>query len=470
MNKKMNENFYKFKYRNEMKGISMISLIITIIVLLILSTIIISFAINTGITDKAQNAVNKYSESELVEQIKLMYQGYKIANSTNENVNLFDYMQEELIKTYGINNFNIEKRGKKILIEFVDKDNIYVLQSDGNFKKMSKLEKIDTTLMYSKLMEDGTLYLRATESEGYNIYINSDSIESKDAVLKVIIEESIAPNSTQNMFRYYKNLKEIVNIKNLHTENAESTQQMFYGCESLVELDLSHFDTSKSNSMNSMFNGCKKLKKLDVSGFDTSNVIFTNYMFSGCSSLKELDVSGFDTSNVGNMLYMFGSCSAIKELDVSGFNTSNTSVIAGMFSGCSSITEIDISGFDLSKTNDINCMFHNCKKLEKIKLGNLDISNIEDIHSMFNGCNSLKKLDLSLFNTKKVKQMKWLFLNCNSLEELKLGSEFEIVQDADITQMFDGIKKIIKITATRETADKIISITNLNETNFEIIE
>ena len=50
------------------KGITLVALIITIIVLLILAGVSLSFVFNGGILDKAQLAVNKYQESSVNEQ------------------------------------------------------------------------------------------------------------------------------------------------------------------------------------------------------------------------------------------------------------------------------------------------------------------------------------------------------------------------------------------------------------------
>lgn len=56
------------------KGITLVALIITIIVLLILAGVSISFALQGGILDNAQKAVNEYdnaatNESDLIEYI-----------------------------------------------------------------------------------------------------------------------------------------------------------------------------------------------------------------------------------------------------------------------------------------------------------------------------------------------------------------------------------------------------------------
>ena len=58
-------------------------------------------------------------------------------------------------------------------------------------------------------------------------------------------------------------------------------------------------------------------------------------MFSGCYSLKELNLSNFNTNNVTNMRGMFYGCYSLKELNISNFNTNNVTNMRNMFSGCS---------------------------------------------------------------------------------------------------------------------------------------
>ena len=77
---------------------------------------------------------------------------------------------------------------------------------------------------------------------------------------------------------------------------------MFYYCENLADLDVSHFDTSQVTYMSSMFEGCESLTNLDLSSFDTSQVIYMNRMFADCKNLTSLDLSSFDTSQLLNFI------------------------------------------------------------------------------------------------------------------------------------------------------------------------
>ena len=60
-----------------------------------------------------------------------------------------------------------------------------------------------------------------------------------------------------------------------------------------------------------------------------------NNMFCGCESLKELNLSNFNTNNVSDIACMFKGCKSLKELNLSNFNTNNVKYIGQMFEGCS---------------------------------------------------------------------------------------------------------------------------------------
>ena len=65
---------------------------------------------------------------------------------------------------------------------------------------------------------------------------------------------------------------------------------MFYGCNSLTDLDLSSFDTSKVEYMNEMFYNCSSLTSLDLSSFNLSNLSdVPSDVFTGCNKLSTIN-------------------------------------------------------------------------------------------------------------------------------------------------------------------------------------
>lgn len=111
------------------KGITLVALVITIIVLLILATVSINLIINNGILDKAKLAVAKYSEGEELEQIKLavasaILKGNGFLDTDNLNSELHEIIDE---------NENAEKIGNDYYYKG------FVISEDGNVKKYDKL-------------------------------------------------------------------------------------------------------------------------------------------------------------------------------------------------------------------------------------------------------------------------------------------------------------------------------------------
>ena len=102
------------KLLNEKRGITLIALVITIIVLLILAGVTIATLTgDNGLLQKAQTAKEKSTEGEICEQLKLVYAEYQIGNYDSEVI-----IQKRLEDIFGKENVsgvshNKEKRKTK---------------------------------------------------------------------------------------------------------------------------------------------------------------------------------------------------------------------------------------------------------------------------------------------------------------------------------------------------------------------
>ena len=347
------------------KGITLIALVVTIIVLLILAGVVIATLTgDNGLLTKAGQAKIASEQANLEEEVQLALiegQGDKYFNT---NSTIEEKLKAIFEKNYGQGNIDVTKAGKNYKAKVKNSKTAYRVKADGT---VEKYEEMDPTSVYARLDDDGILYLRATKyDDDYKLYSSSDSIQSnwntannatKSSVTKVAIDEPIAPSDLTSMFKGFVNLLEIENIKNLHTENAISMNNMFNHCEKITKIDLSMFDTSKVNDMTQMFDWCYNLEELDVTNFNTSNCKNMSLMFIACSKLNELDVSGFCTDNVENMQNLFSYCSSLKSIDISNFNTVNVKIMNHMFYGCSKIEHLNFSNFNTSNVTDINHMF-----------------------------------------------------------------------------------------------------------------
>jgi surface protein len=212
---------------------------------------------------------------------------------------------------------------------------------------------------------------------------------------------------------------------------------MFSGCSSLKELDLSGFDTAGVDYMGDLFSGCSSLESIDLSSFDTGSVTSMAGMFSGCMSLKTLDLSSFNTSAVTDMCMMFNRCSSLETLGLSNFDTSNVTNMRNMFDECTRLKTLDLSSFKTAGVTDMSNMFSDCRELKQLDLKSFDTGSVQYMSQMFSGCVTLSALNVSSFDTARVVGMDRMFFDCSSLKNLDLSS-FATRSVSRMDSMFDG--------------------------------
>lgn len=400
------------------KGITLIALVITIIVMLILVGVTVSAAINGKLFDTAKKAAK---DTEKAKQEEL------------------DYMEDAKNKI----------------------DEILGVTTDDKVEEIISKPVEGETEVYAILFSDGTMELRKekpTETENV-VFKTDESFSNKlfksqeeipwisyvDSIKGVKIADEIVPRTTARWFQGLKNLTTISNIENLKTDKVASMESMFDGCTSLKEVDVSRFNTQEVINMSFMFYGCTGLENLDVSNFDTSKVTTLYAMFYDCRKVKTLDVANWDTSNVKNMGWMFYRTSVTK-LSVENWKTNKVESFTHMFWQCEKVTELNLSKWDTSSATNMNAMFARCYGLTKIDVSSFNTSKVKDMVWMFRMCSSLSKLDISNFDTSNCLYFYWMFESCSNLEELNLGN-INTSKVESYHGMFNGCTKI-KTTIT----------------------
>lgn len=320
------------------------------------------------------------------------------------------------------------------------------------------------------------------------------------------IHTSTSTTSFRQLFEGCIRLKKIIGLENFVTSgvnnNGYGMYHLFYGCTALEEVDLSGLDTSSlSNNTNSsyiessglcgMFQGCESLKNIDISHFVITNKITrlnalfygcksletvslpdcrnatginnTYAMFHGCTNLKTINnLDLLPYSSITNFTYMFANsgvevvnfpvpesipagknyttqymfqnCTKLREVDgrIFGPNTrADHHIMRYMFDGCTNLETVDLSNFYNANymTNICEGMFRNCSSLKNVKLHHVKGHTITatgtytyGYNSMFEGCTSLEVLDLRYFMQSGI-QMSYgtkMFADCRKLRKLDL--------------------------------------------------
>ena len=256
----------------------------------------------------------------------------------------------------------IEYDGSKSDHTYANYDNGY-FSPEGGFHAYAEFNNATGTLTFSRGLSKPVGAYDLNEGDVQPAWSNQSA-----KINKVVFDASFAnarPTSCYMWFYRCENLTKIEDIENLNTQNVTDMSYMFYRCDGLTSLDVSHFNTQKVEDMSEMFSVCSGLKSLNVSHFDTHNVKDMNSMFYSCERLTSLDVSNFNTQNVTDMSYMFCWCEGLNSLDLSKFDTQNVEYMNNMFWSSSALKTIYVSDkFVTTKVSSGGDMFKGCTSLK----------------------------------------------------------------------------------------------------------
>ena len=386
---------------NKNRGITLIALVITIVVLLILAGVSIAMLTGeNGILNQAKKAKEETEIASEEEKVKLATSGALLQDNGKSIIQ--SNLQIELSKYFDTEDFSVSsgtndegKNGFIVTItENVEEGRKYFVSQNGKVEKYGEPQVAELTDIYLNLYDDGTLVFsnnselmegKTLEKSYGNIkgktfgveqtgntmtirlpYITIENItldnmkevenqmmSETSKIKKVVIENEIVPDSMAYWFFGLINLNEISGFENLDTSSVTDMNRMFYECSSLSSIDLSNFNTSNVTNMSGMFNRCSSLSSINLSKFDTSNVKDMNAVFYNCTGLTSLDLSSFNTSNVTNMSMMFDGCSNLKTVNLQSFNTEKVTDMYQMFFKCESLESLDISSFDITGETEI---------------------------------------------------------------------------------------------------------------------
>ena len=123
------------------KGITLISLIITIIVMMILAGISLAFSVGeNGIISKAEETKTVQANAEELEKVSLAIANAKTSSLSSLNGDpKFDELliKQAIEKEFGTNSCNVEKVADYFLVTIKDTNNKYKVTADGKVEKIS---------------------------------------------------------------------------------------------------------------------------------------------------------------------------------------------------------------------------------------------------------------------------------------------------------------------------------------------
>ena len=220
--------------------------------------------------------------------------------------------------------------------------------------------------------------------------------------------------------------------------NVTSLKKLLYG-SAITSFTWGGMEVSENlNTLESMFSGCNSLQSVSLEGLKTSNVTSLGGLFYNCNSLSSINLSGCDFSNVTVCSSMFSGCSNLQSIDLSRHNLKNVTNSFGMFKDCEKLTSINFADCDFSNVTNSRYMFYQCKALQTVDLSGAQLSS-KNCEYMFTNCGNLNSVNLSGCNFNGVTTCKEMFENCSALKEIDLsGCSFKCADNASLTNMFNN--------------------------------
>ena len=145
--------------RKSEKGITLISLVVTIIVLLLIAGISINAITgDNGLVNKSQEAKQVTKEAEIAENIKMAYSNAHVEKHAGSNFGISTLMQNELEAIYGIGNATVSDNG----------NGDYTITING------KMYNIDGTLKVAESNEDNNSNTQVGQDSTFSVTFNSN--------------------------------------------------------------------------------------------------------------------------------------------------------------------------------------------------------------------------------------------------------------------------------------------------------
>lgn len=324
----------------EKSGITLISLVVTIIILLILSGVAINLALgDNGILTRADKAKQESEKAEIIEQIQ-----FDISDKELENLrNINDEEFYEILEKYGV----ISKDGTTLI---TNKGNYEILIADiytGNI-----LSSLITTALtdWKYTISDKNIILNKYIGNDEKIFI-PNTFEIEEKIYNTIIGSTLPNNSVENLerpFAFNTNLKAIKFDNNVKSKD-KSAAFMFYSCsnlESVYNLPI------ELTGLNNTFSLCRKLMRAPQI---YSGITDMNSAFYTCSSLTNAPQI---PETVINMPQTFAYCYNLRQVSKISSSVIN---MKKTFMECNSLTGIlEIESNEVSNVED--CFYTTVKR------------------------------------------------------------------------------------------------------------
>ena len=447
---------------NTQKGITLLALIITIIVLLILSVVSVQLITKSGIIERAKQGVIKHKLEEIHENVKLSYTSLKLGNNLSV-ITMSDKIKELQENKYKKYIEKVNYTSTKVFYKMTDKldGKEYMIDIKtgeiGIYEdKLQRVEADDTLWDYSGSTITG---YKGTGDLLKNVTV-PNVIKKKDGTEVKITNISLSNINFEGTLTLASGL--IINTRTL--ANCNTIENIIVGDN--VTIRANNNETAPFGNCGTIENITmgKNIKIFSTTPYSKNNVWLYNTKVEKMTVESLSDVGDYAFVNVGSAL----------QGDIV-INEGATTIGKQAFNGCSSITSVSIP----STVTSINISaFENCTNL---KTANLPDGLKSIGGKAFYNCNSLSEeikirdeaaIGGNAFSETKITKVTigngvtiptGSFYHCTELKNIIIGDNVTIRANNNETAPFSNCGTIENITMGKNI--KIFSTTPYSKNN-----
>ena len=489
----------KTNNKRTQKGITLIALVVTIVVLLILAGVSLNAIFSeNGIINRAKDAQNKMDQATQNDMTGLNELDKLISSLTDKTTE--DKVPDELERYF----LGEDKKGT-LATTIVDISN-----APTSFKFIGNeiIPDAETSIEFKQFsQEESTIILKFKYKNGYYI-ATVDATTYMTKTVKVAVKTTmfdtgkkvrdkmynLMPEGTISKFSYscnvsidaiekYNGVPDLTKLTEANIVSlGESSFPIYMWAEKSGKTEIRNPVGMKGLTAEGDNDSSKKVETGKIYWWSESDSVYLNsdsaQMFAGIPYLTNIDgLKDMKTDYVVNMSNMFYSVGTqLSNIDaLSGWNTSKVENMSGMFyrwSFANSLSNVNaLLNWDTSKVKDMSSMFAGNNELTDIEgLKKWNTSNVTDMHNMFGdgdsaGCAFINLSAISNWNVKNVTNMNNIFNNCRKLEDVSAILNWNITEIAHSMFLSCSNLKTITIpsTITKIGNDAFVGCANLTK-------
>ena len=391
----------KLKIKQE-KGITLIALVVTIVVLLILAGVSISLVLNNnGVISKAKDAKNSTEKGQAQDEVNLAINYLQIedATSTLTQEDRRKILEDELRKISADSSVSISGDGFKI----IHKKYEFFVDEDLNVSDSEK--KFDASEWDKKAAPEDIFIWKSDDPNNadYGVVIGYKKNVDNYTILRFPSRcTKIATKYSDDLYKDYEDNESIIRS---YTKNIMKVEMP----DTITELGYGAFSAYSPIGQYSYQYGFY-FSSLERVEFSRSLSKIENYAFSGCEKLKYIEIPD-NITEIG--AYAFSECKAIESITIPA---GVRKISDNCFASCTNLQQVNLP----EGVKEIgNYCFNDCRDLKQINLP----EGLEEIgNGAFDSCYALKSITIPE-GVKEIKEHS--FQGCTNLKQINLPEGLE---------------------------------------------